>query len=42
MKDMYEYGLLKHDEWELLPWICYDYRSQFKIWVSPEDISPFS
>lgn len=41
MKDLKEYGLLKDDEWELLPWICYDPRPPFKIWVAPKDISPF-
>lgn len=41
MKDIHEYGLLKDDEWELLPWICYDSRPPFKIWATPEDISPF-
>lgn len=41
MKDLFEYGLLKNDEWELLPWICYDSRPPFRMWVSPEEISPF-
>lgn len=41
MKDIYEYGLLKENEWKLLPWVCYDSRPPFKIWVAPEDIAPF-
>lgn len=41
MKDIHEYGLLKDDEWEILPWVCYDPRPPFRIWVTPEQISPF-
>ena len=39
MKNILEYGVLKK-EWEL-PWIDYDNRPPFKIWVSPEEIVPF-
>lgn len=40
MKEIEQYGLLKDDEWERLPWIS-DPRPPFKIWVSPEEIAPF-
>lgn len=40
MKDIEQYGLLKDDEWEYLPWIP-NPRPPFKIWVQPEDIAPF-
>lgn len=40
MKDIEQYGLLKDNEWECLPWIP-DPRPPFKIWVQPEDIAPF-
>lgn len=40
MKDIEQYGLLKDDEWEYLPWIP-NPRPPFKIWVMPEDIEPF-
>ncbi len=41
MKELLEYGRLKNDELELLPWISYDSRPPFRIWVSSEEISPF-
>lgn len=43
MKELFEYGNLKgHElEQELLPWIDYDSRLPFKIWVSEEEIAPF-
>lgn len=40
MKDIEQYGMLKDDEWECLPWIS-NPRPPFKIWVTPEDIAPF-
>ncbi len=40
MKDIEQYGLLKDDEWELLPWIP-NPRPPFQIWVKPEEIAPF-
>lgn len=40
MKDIEEYGLLKDDEWDYLPWIP-NPRPPFKIWVTPEEIAPF-
>lgn len=40
MKDIEQYGLLKDNEWEYLPWIP-DLRPPFKIWVQAEDIAPF-
>lgn len=40
MKEIEQYGLLKDDEWERLPWIP-DPRPPFKLWVSLEDIAPF-
>lgn len=40
MKEIEQYGLLKDDEWECLPWIP-DPRPPFKIWVGPEEIAPF-
>lgn len=40
MKDIEQYGLLKDDEWEYLPWIP-NPRPPFKVWVSPEEIAPF-
>ncbi len=36
LKDILEYGVLKDDEWGL----CWE-RPPFKIWVTPEEISPF-
>ena len=41
MKDLHKYGLLKDDEWDLLPWVDYDPRPPFRIWVTPEEIAPF-
>ena len=41
MKDIYEYGLMNDDEWDILPWVCYDSRPLFKIWVTSEEIAPF-
>ena len=41
MKDIHEYGLLKDDEWEILPWICYDPRPPFIFRFTPEQIAPF-
>ncbi|MBQ7981294.1 MAG: hypothetical protein IJ305_06790, partial [Oscillospiraceae bacterium] len=41
MKELLEYGRLENDELKLLPWICYNSRPQFRIWVSSEEISPF-
>jgi len=32
--------VVKEKEWGL-PWIDYDNRPPFKIWVSPEEIAPF-
>lgn len=40
MKAIEQYGNLKDDEWEFLPWIP-DPRPPFKIWVKPEQIAPF-
>lgn len=40
MKTIENYGLLKDNEWEKLPWIP-DPRPPFQIWVKPEDIEPF-
>ena len=40
MKDIEQYGLLKDNEWECLPWIS-DPRPPFTIWVKPEEIAPF-
>ena len=41
MKDINEYGYFREDEYELLPWINYENRPPFKIWVKPESIFPF-
>ena len=43
MKELFEYGNLEYDklESELLPWIDYDSRPPFEIWVSEEKIFPF-
>ena len=43
MKELFEYGHLENNEFksELLPWIDYDSRLPFKIWVSEEEILPF-
>lgn len=40
MKAIDQYGKLKDEEWEILPWIP-DPRPPFKIWVKPEQIAPF-
>lgn len=40
MKAIDQYGKLKDDEWEILPWIP-DPRPPFHIWVKPEQIAPF-
>ena len=40
MKDLFQYGNRRDDEWEALPWIP-DPRPPFKIWVKPEQIAPF-
>lgn len=40
MKDIEQYGSLKDDEWELLPWLTSP-RPPFNIWVKPEDSAPF-
>ena len=40
MKDLFQYGNRREDEWEILPWIS-DPRPPFKIWVRPEQIAPF-
>ena len=40
MKDFYQYGNRRDDEWEVLPWIPGP-RPPFKIWVRPEQIAPF-
>lgn len=40
MKDIEQYGALRDDEWEPLPWLP-DTRPPFNIWVKPEDIAPF-
>lgn len=40
MKNIEQYGLLKDDEWEYLPWIP-NPRPPFKIWIRKEDIEPF-
>ena len=40
MKDVEQYGLLRDDEWEVLPWLSSP-RPPFNIWVKPEDIDPF-
>lgn len=40
MKEIEQYGLLKDEEWEYLPWIP-NPRPPFKIWIMPEDIAPF-
>ncbi|MBQ8781021.1 MAG: hypothetical protein IJZ72_05055 [Oscillospiraceae bacterium] len=41
MKDINEYGLLKDDEYRLMPWVDYDERPAFRIWVTTEEASPF-
>ena len=43
MKKLFEYGHLENHELEqeLLPWIDYESRLPFKIWLSKEEISPF-
>lgn len=40
MKDIEQYGLLRDDEWEFLPWLPSP-RPSFDIWVKSEDIAPF-
>ncbi len=40
MKNIEQYGLLKDDEWEYLPWIP-NPRPPFRIWVMKEEIEPF-
>lgn len=40
MKAIDQYGQLKDEEWEILPWIP-DPRPPFHIWVKPEQIAPF-
>lgn len=40
MKAIDQYGKLKDEEWEILPWIP-DPRPPFHIWVKPEQIAPF-
>jgi len=40
LKDIQKYGLLKDEEWEILPWISSP-RPAFKIWATPERIKPF-
>lgn len=40
MKDMKQYGMLKDNEREALPWLPSP-RPPFNIWVKPEDIAPF-
>ncbi len=40
MKDIEQYGLLRDDEWEFIPWLPSP-RPPFNIWVKPEDIEPF-
>ena len=40
MKDLCQYGNRRDDQWEILPWIP-DPRPPFKIWVKPEQITPF-
>lgn len=40
MKAINQYGKLKDEEWEILPWIP-DPRPPFHIWVKPEQIAPF-
>ena len=40
MKDLFQYGNRREEEWEILPWIP-DPRPPFKIWVKPEQIAPF-
>ena len=40
MKAIDQYGKLKDEEWEILPWIP-DPRPPFYIWVKPEQIAPF-
>lgn len=40
MKDIEQYGLLRDDEWEVIPWLP-NPRPPFNIWVKPEDIAPF-
>ena len=40
MKDLFQYGNRREEEWEILPWIP-DPRPPFKIWVKPDQIAPF-
>ena len=40
VKDLFQYGNRREEEWEILPWIP-DSRPPFKIWVKPEQIAPF-
>ena len=37
MKDLFQYGNRREEEWEILPWIP-DPRPPFKIWVKPDQI----
>ena len=38
MKDLFQYGNRREEEWEILPWIP-DPRPPFKIWVKPDQIA---
>ena len=40
MKAIDQYGNLREDEWEVIPWIP-NPRPSFHIWVKPEQIGPF-
>lgn len=40
MKEIEQYGLLKDEEWEVLPWIP-NPRPPFIIRVKPEELAPF-
>ena len=40
MKEIEQYGLLKDEEWEVLPWIP-NPRPPFIIRVRPEELAPF-
>lgn len=40
MKEIGQYGLLKDEEWEVLPWIP-NPRPPFIIRVKPEELAPF-